>query len=299
MFSALSIVDEADERGSTMPERLSRRQVLAFVSSGAAVAIAGCPGNPGAAPGDGDSNGSVDGGDSDGNGDSSTPASSESTSETSPSGTTATQTQNSSQTPTPEPIEDYFQVDANNATEQIEITFGSDDRLQIFEIAITGEERSKLNETDFEEEAVDGGYVYSAEHQVTREGTYNLSFTKLTGARLDESPYNRTRAATFDLSAPALLSFRATNPSGSQLKMRLVTDERLDSLFVDVRGTGGYREQFDRRDFTESETSEGSYAYETTITGDEDTRYILDLEYIEDRFENRNEVSERYYATLE
>jgi len=231
--------------------------------------------------------------------DSSTPASSEETSETSSSDATATQTQNSSQTPTPEPIEEYFQVEANNATEQIEITFGSDDRLQVFEIEITGTERSKLTETDFEEEAVDGGYVYSVSYQVTREGTYNLSFTRLTGTRLGEPPFNRTRTATFDLSAPTLLSFRVTNPSGSQLKMRLVTDEQLDDLFVDVRGTGGYREQFDRRDFTESETSEGSYAYETTITGDKGTRYVLDLEYIEDRFENRNEVSERYYATSE
>lgn len=299
MFSALSVGDEADGPGRTMPERLSRRRVLAFVSSGAAVAIAGCPENPGAAP-DTDSNGSGDGdGDSDGNGDSSTPASSENTSETSPSDTAPTPTQNSSQTPTPEPIEEYFQVETNNATEQIEITFGSDDRLQVFEIEITGAERSKLNETDFQEEAVDGGYVYSAAYQVAREGTYNLSFARLTGARLGEPPYNRTRTATFDLSAPTLLSFSATNPSESRLKIRLVTDEQLDGLFVDVRGTGGYRKQFDRRDFTESGTSEGSYAYETTTTADQGARYVLDLEYVEDRFENRNEVSKRYYVTLE
>lgn len=274
-----------------MPTQLSRRRILALVGSGSAVAVAGCQ--------------TIDTADDDSEGDdgssssASTDSSDSTATATATSDATATRTQTSSRTPTTTPIQEYFRVETNDSTKRMEIEFTSTDRMQVFEIQITGAERARLNQTDFEERDVGGGYVYSGEYQVNTDGTYSLSFTKVVGSNIDDPPYNREQTVSFDLSAPVLLSFRATNPSESELQIRAVVDERLSELSVDVRGVGGYRDQFTRSDFTESETTDGSYAYETTVSVDQSGRYILDLEYVEDRFQNREELSERFYATVE
>jgi hypothetical protein len=271
-----------------MRTQLSRRQVLALVGSGAAAAAAGCqsidtvsdetPAGEGGSP-------------------SPTDSPEPTATETATPDATATQTQTPTRTPTVTPVQEYFRVDRNDSTKRITVEFTSTDRSQVFEIRITGAERARLDQTDFEVEEITGGYVYSGGYNVTTEGTYSLSFSKLVGSNVDEPPYNRERTVTFDLSAPVLESFRATTP-GSELQIRLVANERLGAVSVDVRGVGGYGKQFTRSDFTESRTGE-SYVYEATASVEQRGRYILDLEYIEDRFQNRNELSERFYAAVE
>jgi len=274
-----------------MPGRLSRREMLALVGSAAAAAVAGCQTGPTS-------------GNSSGDGDGSTPASGDDGADATATATAAStpnETATGTKTPrttTVEPVREYFEVGTNDTTKTIEIEFASDDRMQVFEIEIGGAERSVLNQTDFEERTVEGGYVYSGQYRVSREGAYNLSFTRLVGANIDDPPYNRTRTVRFDLTPPALLSFRPTHPSASQLQVRLVADERLDGLSVEILGVGGYSEDLSRRDFTESETSEG-YAYEATLQVDRTGRYLVDLVYIEDLSENRNEIAERYYAHVD
>lgn len=275
-----------------MRTHLSRRRVLALVGSGAAAAAAGCQSIDTVS----DENTEDD---EDSPSDTDSPGPTATATATPDPTATETQAQTPTRTPTATPVREYFEVETNNATERIEVEFTSTGRTQVFEIQITGAERARLNQTDFEVQDVAGGYVYSGGYQVNTEGTYTLSFSKLVGSDLDEEPYNRERTVTFDLSDPALESFRAATPSESELQIRLVANERLGAVSVDVRGVGGYGEQFTRSDFTESETAEGSYAYEATAPVDESGRYILDLEYIEDRFQNRNELSERFYASVD
>jgi hypothetical protein len=278
-----------------MRTQLSRREVLALLGSGATAAVAGCQSI------DTISNQTTAG-------DEASPSRTESpeptatetaTPDATPTQTqTRTQTQTATQTPTVTPVQEYFRVERNDSRERIAVEFASPDRLQAFEIQITGAERTQLSQTDFEVEEISGGYVYAGGYNVTVEGTYTVSFARLVGSNIEEPPYSRERTVTFDLSAPVLESFRSTALSESELRMRLVADERLGAVSVDVRGVGGYREQFTRSDFTESRTGE-SYTYEATASVEQSGRYVLDLEYIEDRFQNRNELSERFYVAVE
>jgi hypothetical protein len=266
--------------------------MLALVGSGAATAAAGCQSIDTVS----DDTPAGDGGSS-----SSTDSPEPTATETATPGATATQTRTETptRTATVTPVQEYFEVKRNDSTKHLAVEFASVSRVQVFEIQITGAERARLNQTDFDVRDVAGGYVYSGEYQVNTEGTYSLSFSRLVGSNIDESPYDRERTVTFDLSAPTPVSFRATTPSESELRIRLVVDERLGGVSVDVRGVGGYGNQFTRSDFTESETAGGSYAYEATAVVDERGRYILDLEYIEDRFKNREERSDRRFVTVE
>lgn len=164
-------------------------------------------------------------------------------------------------------------VTVSNPTQQeVQLRFDSSEPLAAVGIAISGAETATLRRTG--PSNASGSYVVTYTGSV--DGTYTATLTEATDDAGNDGANGQSGSVTVDALSPTISNLTASNPTGDEIRVRVVSSEPLSALETDLSGPENATLTFD--DFVRNGTTyTATYPdapngeYDVTVVGFADT----------------------------
>ncbi len=141
-------------------------------------------------------------------------------------------------------------VTVSNPTQQeVQLRFDSSEPLATVSIAISGAETATVSRTN--PTKVGGSYVVTYTGHV--DGTYTATLTQALDDAGNDGAHAQSGSVTVDAQSPTISNVTASNPSGKEIRIRVVSSERLSAIETDISGPENVTLTLD--DFTRNGTT--------------------------------------------